>query len=449
MPGLSPLLTNTQRLDWSLEPLDVLARFPADEPVALLHSGRLHPRWSRYSLLAKLGSAYRFAQGRSQWVGPAVRALRWTHRPFEDIAQLLVDPEALWVGQLSYDLGRYVEHLPSPPLADRNWPTVQLHHCRDYLVYDHAVQQWHAGGIWRKTPPALEALPSLEKGYDAGAPQPVMDRDRYEAMVKQVLTYIRAGDVFQVNLAQRFTAPFQGQPRALFAQLAKMSPAWFGAYLELTRHEGEPCRALASTSPELFLHIDADRTVTTRPIKGTVPAQVNPQVLRDSIKDQAELNMVVDMLRNDLGRVCAYGSMQVVEPRTIESHPTVHHGVATLTGKLHPTRSITDLLKATFPGGSITGAPKVRAMQIIDELEPVCRGPYCGAIGYLQGQTGQFNLAIRTLLTETHGKELSGQVDFSVGGGIVADSNPACEYDETLAKASALLAALGQPQPAS
>ncbi len=160
--------------------------------------------------------------------------------------------------------------------------------------------------------------------------------------------------------------------------------------------------------------------------------------LRDSIKDQAELNMIVDLERNDLGRVCEIGSVKVTEPRTIEAHPTVYHGVATVEGDLREDVTFVDLLRATFPGGSVTGAPKIRAMQIIEELEPVRRGPYCGAVGYLSADGRiEFNVAIRTMVVK------AGLAYVSVGGGIVADSDPAAEYEETLVKARAMFAALG------
>ncbi|HSU69508.1 MAG TPA: chorismate-binding protein, partial [Tepidisphaeraceae bacterium] len=164
--------------------------------------------------------------------------------------------------------------------------------------------------------------------------------------------------------------------------------------------------------------------------------------LRDSIKDQAELNMIVDLERNDLGRVCRIGTVKVPEPRVIESHPTVFHGAATIEGVLRDDVGFIDLLRAVFPGGSITGAPKIRAMQIIEELEPVRRGPYCGAIGYLAGDGSmEFNVAIRTMIFR------EGLVHVPVGGGIVADSDPAAEYDETLVKAQAMFAALGLSLP--
>jgi para-aminobenzoate synthetase component 1 len=160
--------------------------------------------------------------------------------------------------------------------------------------------------------------------------------------------------------------------------------------------------------------------------------------LRDSIKDQAELNMIIDLERNDLGRVCEIGSVKVTELRPIEAHPTVYHGVATIEGILRPDVNFVDLLRATFPGGSVTGAPKIRAMEIIEELEPVRRGPYCGAIGYLAADGSmEFNIAIRTMIVK------DGLVHIPVGGGIVADSDPTAEYEETLVKARAMFAALG------
>src|SRR5258708_7143414 len=177
----------------------------------------------------------------------------------------------------------------------------------------------------------------------------------------------------------------------------------------------------------------------TRPNKGTRP--LGPKLeaeLLNSPKDRAELNMIVDLERNDLGRVCEIGSVKVTEPRVIEEHPTVYHGAATIEGTLRDNVGLVDLLRATFPGGSITGAPKIRAMQIIDELEPVRRGPYCGAIGYLSldGHI-QFNIAIRTMIVK------DGLIHIPVGGGIVADSDPAAEYEETLVKARAMFNALG------
>jgi anthranilate/para-aminobenzoate synthase component I len=262
--------------------------------------------------------------------------------------------------------------------------------------------------------------------------------------VRKALDYIAGGDIFQVNLAQRFTALLVESPSVIYERLQHLSPARYGAYLSYSDH------ALLCNSPELFLKVARDdatgrRIITTRPIKGTRPVAPGMEAqLRDSLKDQAELNMIIDLERNDLGRVCEIGSVRVTQPRTIERHPTVYQGAATIAGVLREDVTFVDLVRATFPGGSITGAPKIRAMQIIDELEPDPRGAYCGAIGYLASDgTMEFNIAIRTLIIHDR------QVHIPVGGGIVADSDPASEFEETLVKARALFAALGIASPAS
>lgn len=443
------MFADGHRLPYPFDPLEALRRWPADRPVVMLHSGRFDAKWSRYSVMAEPVGALVHRGGRSGWIGePPASAVTLRHDPFADLDALLASDPSLHVGHMSYDLAHAVETLPRHAAADHGWPDLQFHRCPNFLVYDHRDETWRGVG------PAPEALPDLSQpvfpddtlGFDATEPTPDRSRQAHEAAVRQGLDYIAAGDVFQVNLTQRFTAGFEGSTRGVFLRLAEASPAWYGAYLELLEPDGQPPRrVVCSTSPELFLQLDADGRVTTRPIKGTRPADVDPSELRDAEKDTAELNMIIDLLRNDLGRVCDYGSVQVTQPRTIESHPTVHHGVATVTGKLHATRSLRHLLRATFPGGSITGAPKVRAMQIIDELEPVARGPYCGAIGCAQQLNGRvtarLNIAIRTLLIDRDAKRLN----FSVGGGIVADSEPADEYDETLHKAEAMLRALKKP----
>jgi len=392
-----------------LTPLDVLRRWPRDRRVVMLHSGRPDPRWSRYTHLAAPGDIYRFD-------GEPDR------KPFAALRRL--DRDAMWIGCISYDIARWIEKLPTRAVRDRDWPITWFARCDDVATHDALTQTWsHRGSL----PPLGEPA---HDDFRAAPLQPMLARRDYEARVRRVIDYIAAGDVFQVNLSQRFTAAFRGNPRTLYQRLAAASPAWYGAYLELDERH-----TLASISPELFLDVRG-RRVVTRPIKGTRPATASPDELRDSAKDAAELHMIVDLLRNDLGRVCAFGSIDVQEPRVIETHPTVHHGVATIAGSLHEHYDLIDLLRATLPGGSITGAPKVRAMQIIDELEPVRRGPYCGAIGFVHGDRACFNIAIRTLLLEDD------RLDLHVGGGIVADSDPAHEYDETLVKAAAMRAAL-------
>jgi para-aminobenzoate synthetase component 1 len=261
----------------------------------------------------------------------------------------------------------------------------------------------------------------------------------YLDAVGRVREYIVAGDIFQANLSQRFQSSLPEAPFDLYRRLRHRNPAPFAAYLDF----GE--LAVLSASPERFLRLDQERRlVETRPIKGTRPRGLGPmhdaalgRALAESEKDRAENVMIVDLLRNDLSRVCRPGTVRVPELFALEHHPTVHHLVSTVVGELEPSADAFDLIRAAFPGGSITGAPKVRAMEIIAELEPTQRGVYCGSIGYLSA-TGAMDtsIVIRTYLA------LRGQVYFQAGGGIVADSDPELEYRETLDKARGLIETL-------
>ena len=321
---------------------------------------------------------------------------------------------ARWAGYLGYDLGRFFEHLPPRVPDDIGLPLFAFVLCSP-------VDRQPGPAAWHRRPDSRRVGSSFT-------------RDEYVRAVQRAIEYVRAGDVFQVNLSQRLTVSTNLPASAIDQRLRERGGARYGAFL----HLGE--FALLSASPELFLRVDADRRVVTRPIKGTRPAVPGmDEVLRASAKDQAELNMIVDLERNDLGRVCQTGTVRVTEPRAIEQHPTVFHGVATVEGVLRPDVTFVDLLRATFPGGSVTGAPKIRAMQIIDELEPVRRGAYCGAIGYLAADGSlEFNVAIRTMTVLP-----DGVVYLPVGGGVVADSDAAAEYEETLVKARTMLDALG------
>jgi para-aminobenzoate synthetase component I len=262
-------------------------------------------------------------------------------------------------------------------------------------------------------------------------------REDYLTSVERAIEYIRAGDCFQVNIAQRLMTPAPTDPLALYEKLRTRNPAPFAAYFDLGGH------VIVSASPERFLRVQAGN-VDTRPIKGTRPRGHTPDddrrlihELRSSAKDRAENVMIVDLLRNDLGRVCEFGSVRVESLCRLESHPFVHHLVSEVRGRLRPDLGPIDLLRAAFPGGSVTGAPKIRAMEIIAELERCARGPYCGCLGWL-GFNGDMdtNLLIRTFI---YG---DGWLHFSVGGGIVADSSPDAEYAETWHKAEGLLRAL-------
>jgi para-aminobenzoate synthetase component 1 len=262
-------------------------------------------------------------------------------------------------------------------------------------------------------------------------------RESFIAAVESAQRYIRAGDIYQVNLTHRLTAPWQGGGWNLFRQLADVSPAPFSAFVDCGDFQ------LASSSPELFLRLSGSH-IQTRPIKGTRPRSLDAAddarlayELQTSAKEQAELVMITDLLRNDLGRVCEFGSVQVPDLLRLEKFAQVQHLVSTVEGRLRPDVTHLAALASCFPGGSITGAPKFRAMEIIDELEPLSRGPYCGALGYLGfNRESQLSIIIRTAICK------DGVAHFPVGAGIVADSDPAAEYEETLAKARGFIAAL-------
>lgn len=371
-----------------------------------------------------------------------------------------------WFAVLAYDLGREIERIPARTQDDLPFPSLYLARHDTLLAFDHRDGTWWAAGLLPVHLPAGEhaayaqaqaagllarfaALPQPRKAEPApaaaGTAASNFTRAGYLAAVRRVLDYIAAGDIYQANLAQRFEAPWRAPAFELYRRLRAASPARYGVYAALS--EG---RALASISPELFLSMRG-REVLTRPIKGTRPRGATPAAdaalaaeLEASPKDRAELTMIVDLERNDLGRVCDYGSVRVVSAGELERHPTVFHRTAAIAGRLHHRRGAAELLRAMFPGGSVTGAPKIRAMQIIEELEPTRRGPYCGALGWL-GANGdlELNLAIRTVLVD----ERAGRAWYQAGGGIVADSDPRREYEETLAKAAAFFSAANLAPP--
>jgi para-aminobenzoate synthetase component 1 len=278
-------------------------------------------------------------------------------------------------------------------------------------------------------------------------------RAGYLDAVQRVREYIFSGDIFQTNLSQRFDAPLHEPPWQLYRRLRARNAAPFAAFMELPDpaagrvSRSRPGVTILSASPERFLHVDVTGHVETRPIKGTRPRGFGPehdaalgQALTESAKDRAENLMIVDLMRNDLSRVCSPGTVRVPELFALERYATVHHLVSTVVGELESGADALDLLRAAFPGGSITGAPKVRAMEIIAELEPSRRGVYCGSIGYWS-VTGELDtsIAIRTAVAR------DGRVYFNAGGGILADSSPEQEYLETLDKARGIIDALAVP----
>ena len=363
-------------------------------------------------------------------------------------------------GCWGYDLKNFVEpKLPRRAINDLELPDGHVGFYDSLVVFDH-----HLGNVSivstgldtdgsRSEERAGEQMQFwLVKIHDSGSgiqnrktisKQPAalcssnLSRSDFLSIVEHAQRYIRAGDIYQVNLSQRLAAPWYFSGWEMFQRLGAASPAPFSAFLDCGDFQ------VVSSSPELFLRLSGAH-VQTRPIKGTRPRDPDPTrdaqlayELQTSPKELAELVMITDLLRNDLGRVCEFGSVQAPELARLERFAQVQHLVSTVEGRLR--RDVTHLaaLAACFPGGSITGAPKFRAMEIIDELEPLSRGPYCGCHGYLGfNRESQLSITIRTAVC--HGQ----MAYFHVGAGIVADSNPAAEYEETLAKAAGFLAAL-------
>ncbi len=355
------------------------------------------------------------------------------------------------IGTFTYDLARRLERLPTRAADAEKLPAMMVGIYDWAVVVDHrAGRRWLVGqGRDPATRAGWESLLSRFRRPVARAKRAPfrvvgkvctnMDRHQYAAGFRRIQAYIREGDCYQVNFAQRFTTHTTGDPWLAYQTLRQINPAPFAAYLNL------PPAQILSASPERFLRV-RDRQVETRPIKGTrprAPEAAQDRALADELcqsrKDRAENLMIVDLLRNDIGKNCAIGSVKVPKLFELESFATVHHLVSTITGTLAPERDALDLLRGCFPGGSITGAPKLRAMEIIEALEPQRRGIYCGSIGYV-GFDGAMdtNIAIRTLV---HANDL---MHFWAGGGIVADSELEAEYQETFDKAAALLDLLQQ-----
>ena len=367
------------------------------------------------------------------------------------------------VGYLSYDLCHFIERLPSTTVDDLNLPECYLAFYDTIVAFDHLegktylvstgfpeleegkrrrraeerLEEVRSRILSKSSSPTTEELPLAGPVREDMVLKSNFTREEYLEALEVAKEYIRAGDIFQVNLSQRFEADLPISPYELYRQLRKINPAPFAAYLGF---EGV---SIVSASPERFLRVKGD-WVETRPIKGTRPrgkSAEEDKALADellaSIKDRAENIMIVDLERNDIGRVCRYGTVKVTELAILETYPTVFHLTSTVEGRLWPGKNRIDLLKATFPGGSITGAPKVRSMEIIDELEPTKRSVYTGAIGYLSfSEDMDLNIVIRTFIVK------DGRAYFQAGGGIVYDSEPEAEYQETLDKAKALIQAL-------
>ena len=439
----------------------------ADRPgLALFDSALKDRRLGRYSFLG----IDPFARLEAERAGVRLNGAAIGGDPFNAIGELCerygVEPrpdlppfQTGLAGYFGYGLRHHVERVPAHAHADIAWPNLILGLYDLVFAVDHMESRaWLlASGYPETTPRARRERAEARIGWARDrlrrAPQksptaswaisakPDLSPAGFRDAVRRTIDYIEAGDIYQANITQRFRArlPSSFDRLSLYQALRTRNPATFGAYLDFGP------TAILSSSPERFLKV-ADGTVETRPIKGTRPRGRGPAEdkalaaeLLASAKDRAENLMIVDLLRNDISRVCEIGSVKVPTLFGLESYATVHHLVSVVTGELAQGRSAVDLLRACFPGGSVTGAPKIRAMEIIAELEPTARGPYCGSIGYLSADGGMdSNIVIRTYCLQ--GQDLT----FQVGGGIVADSDPQAEYEESLAKAKALIEVLAQ-----
>ncbi len=452
-------------------PQQVFSRLQPRVLVSLLESSKLMPGLSGWSYVT--GPALATLEARNDRTvlqghdsdGDLGPLATW-RKPFDALSDILTCCAALprscnrpaglgftagLVGYLGYDLVRHIEKLPSTATADLSLPDLRLQLSDHLLAYHHAQAQWYfctqalpwgepeeRSAIWARTlAQATHGPQSAPTTFQAGPMRSRTTEAVYLAQIQQLLDFIAAGDIFQANLSHRLEGSFSGDPFALYQALTQANPAPFSAYLP-----GEGY-ALASVSPERFLKRTDDQ-LWTHPIKGTrarghdeTTDQAQRDALADSAKDRAENLMIVDLMRNDLGRVAEVGSVQADPLFQIEAHPSVWQMVSTVTARLRPDVHVPELLRACWPAGSMTGAPKVRAMEIIDTLEPVRRGPYAGAIGYLD-ISGDLDLSvvIRTALVHQD------RVMVQVGGAVVADSVAAAEWAETYAKGQQLLAVL-------
>ena len=384
-----------------------------------------------------------------------------------------------FMGYFSYDLKDHIEKLPHTTTDDQGLPIIYLGFYNKLLAYDHERDKWHfirnfivnnekgrlgeifgesdligsgdgIGEIIRRNSSEIKTIKERFKTGPVNIKAAIIEKylrnpvsglkiksnltkDEYVSGVNRTRDHIYAGDIYQVNFSQRFKAEVTVEAMDLYYILREKNAAPFSAYLSF------PEFSIGSSSPERFLYLK-DGIIETRPIKGTMPRGKdrqedlkNARVLAASIKDGAELNMIVDLERNDLGKFCYYGTVKVIEHAVIEKYARVFHTVSTITGQVKKGIDVADIIRATFPGGSITGAPKIRAMEIIDELELVNRGLYTGSIGYISiDNTMDLNIVIRTFIMKDN------RFYYNVGGGIVADSRPGMEYQETLDKGIAL-----------
>jgi len=451
-----------RELDPGLEPFVAARKFSALQGLLFLDSSEFHAERGRYSYVMAEPAAWFCGRiSDHDYADPFAIAAELIDKRKRDRLRDLPPFQGGVAGFWGYGLNRTLESIAANKHDDLATPDYAIGRYDWVVAFDHLLgKSWlivqpsrYAHRTGERLLKLLDAEPTPRSEMPPSGRRPIaprfalpghpgvfsnFDAAGYRAAVARAVEYIHAGDCFQLNLSQRLHAEVADHPLTIYERLRTRSPAPFSAYFEIGSLR------LLSSSPERFLQVDAAGAMSTRPIKGTRPRGTTPaedaEQVRDlttNPKDRAENVMIVDLLRNDLGRSAAFGSMSVPKICELETFPFVHHLVSEVCGKLRPGLTAIDALKAAFPGGSITGAPKVRAMELISELEPTARGPYCGSLGWI-GFDGAMdtNILIRTMSIR------DGIAQFPVGGGIVADSHPQREYEETLHKAVGLLRAL-------
>lgn len=442
-----PYLSNSARL---------FSRIAYQEWAVFLDSGSAEKRQGRYDIFAAQPICTLLTRGKQTRINKAGKESISELDPFTLIQQQLPAQEAFpevpfnggAIGYFAYDLARNLEKLPEIAQDAEHIPDMAVGIYQWAVVIDHQKKQSYLVGRadntehWQSLIEQFSQYPdeqTINSFHVTGEIQSNMTRESYSQAFSKIKNYLTEGDCYQVNLAQRFVSSCQGDPWDAYCQLRKINSAPFSGYLNV------PGVQVLSSSPERFLKV-LDGKVETKPIKGTRPRKkdvlANQQQIEDlqaSHKDRAENVMIVDLLRNDISKNCQTGSVEVAKLFDVESYATVHHLVSTISGQIAEDSYALDLLRSCFPGGSITGAPKIRAMEIIEELEPHRRGIYCGSIAYI-GFDGNMdsNIAIRTLVHSEN------TIRFWAGGGIVNDSVMEAEYQESFDKAAAMLHLLQQ-----
>jgi len=435
------------------EPVAVMQALSNEEGVVFLDSSSSGYGLGRYSIFAcDPVRTFEFDDGRSRIIeGEKETILQGDCfdllREFSKTSIGEVDAKLPFlggaIGYLSYDLAWEYEQLPNRLVSDHPIPMARFGFYDTALIYDHQLDAFFGVSIGDEQ--KLDELSdkarrkvSARESFSVSGLKSNFDRASFLHAVERVRSYILEGEIYQANFAQRFDADFSGSAWSLYEQLRESNPAPYAAYLKF----GDD--AVLSSSPERFLKV-VGREVVTRPIKGTRPRGrdeaddlIEEEALRGSEKDRAELLMIVDLERNDLGKTCKPGSVEASELFALERYARVIHQTANVSGRIDEGKDVFDCLRGLFPGGSITGAPKIRAMEVIEELERHKRGIYTGSIGYVSCDgNADFNIAIRTM------RQVGDNLIFHAGGGIVWDSVPEIEYEETLHKARAMMEAIG------